>query len=130
MKKLISQVLAACLGLWLATIVIPTVSVTVLPNSNFFGISLIAVWQIFLLLGIIVGLLNYFVKPVINIITLPLRILTLGLFGFVVNMAIIWVADAMFKELTVPLFLPLIETTLLVWILNFVFQKILVKKEV
>jgi putative membrane protein len=38
-----------------------------------------------LLVAIILGLVNFLVKPIISLLTLPLNILTLGLFGFIVN---------------------------------------------
>lgn len=38
-------------------------------------------------------LLNFFVKPLLNIITLPFRWITLGLFQFIVNAGLIWILD-------------------------------------
>lgn len=35
--------------------------------------------------AIVLGLINMFIKPIINILTLPINLLTLGLFSFVVN---------------------------------------------
>lgn len=115
MKKLLSQIVAAIAGLWLAAKFIPGIEVP------------IEQWQLFLTLGAILGLLNFFVKPVINAITLPLRIITLGLFGIAVNMAMLWFLDSMFDELSMPLFLPLFYTTLIIWGINFIIQKILIK---
>ncbi len=89
MKKLLFNIVSAGLGLWLATMFVQEVKIAVLPDSNFFGINLTSQWQLFLLFGIILGLLNFFVKPILNVITLPLRIITLGLFSFVINMACI-----------------------------------------
>jgi len=96
MRKLLSQVAGAGIGLWLVTLFVPGVVVKVFPDSNFFGFQLTALWQIFLLLGIILGLLNYFVKPVLKIISLPLEILTLGLFSIAMNMALLWFLDFFF----------------------------------
>lgn len=120
MKRLLFQLVAATLGLWLASMFVPGVIITMLPDSSFFGFPLTASWQMVLLLGIILGLLNFFVKPILNVITLPLRIITLGLFSFVINMALIWILDAMFKELYIPLYLPLLFTAVIIWGLNFV----------
>lgn len=38
-----------------------------------------------ILTAIVLGLINMFIKPIINILTLPINLLTLGLFSFVVN---------------------------------------------
>lgn len=119
-KKLLFQIIAAMLGLWLASSFVPGVQLNLLPDSSFFGISLTQTWQIFVLLGIILGLLNFFVKPILNVITLPLRVITLGLFGLLINGALIWVIDVMFQEFSAPFLYPLLWTSLIVWGLNFV----------
>ncbi|MCL4150193.1 UNVERIFIED_CONTAM: hypothetical protein GTU68_063764 [Idotea baltica] len=45
------------------------------------------------IVAIVLGLLRIFVKPLIILFTLPLTILTLGLFLFVINACIIMLAD-------------------------------------
>lgn len=115
MKKLTLYILAAILGLWVAATYVPNVSVTVYPDTHFFGFNLTANWQVLVLLGIILGLINYFVKPVLDVITLPIRIITLGFFGFIIDMGLIWAVDIMFKEFSAPLIYPLLDTTLIVW---------------
>lgn len=120
MKRLLFQLVAATLGLWVASMFIPGVMVTVLPDSSFFGFPLTQMWELIILFGIILGLLNFFVKPLLKALTLPLEIITLGLFSFVINMGLIWVVDAMFKELYIPLYLPLLYTSLTIWGLGFV----------
>ena len=127
MKKLLSQIISAILGLWLATLFVSGVVVNVYPDSNFFGVAIRSSWQMFLLLGIIIGLLNYFVKPILKLISLPLEIITLGLFSIVINMAMIWAVTLIFRELTAPLYLPLLWTSLLIWALNLIISKILVR---
>ncbi|MEK7664283.1 MAG: phage holin family protein [Patescibacteria group bacterium] len=129
MMKLISQILAAVLGLWLAVLFVPEVGIELLPDSSFFGIGLTSVWQIFLFLGIVLGLLNFFIKPVLDLITLPLRIITLGLFSLAINMAMIWVVDVIFKELSAPLIWPLLWTTFIIWGLSTLLSIFVKEKE-
>ena len=83
---------------------------------------------IFLVLGIVLGLLNYFLKPLLRALSLPLEIITLGLFTIVINMALIWLLDMMFDELSVPFFLPLLYTTLIILALNIIISFFLAKK--
>lgn len=118
MKRLISQIIAAIIGLQLASLFVQGVIVRTYPTSNFFGLSLTAQWQIFLVLGLVLGLLNYFLKPLLKALSLPLEILTLGLFTLVIDAALIWLLDMIFDELTVPLLMPLLYTTLIIWGLN------------
>lgn len=127
MKKLIAHIVAGSLGLFITTIFIAQVSIVLYPDSNFFGIKIFGSWQLFLLLGSILGLLNYFVKPILNVLTLPIRIITLNLFSFIINMALVWFVDAIFREFTAPLLYPLFWTTLIIWgitiILSIIFKE-------
>ena len=127
MGKLLSQIIAGALGLWLATLFVQGVVIRVYPASNFFGFTLTQQWEIILILGIVLGLLNYFLKPILEAFSLPLEIITLGLFTVVINMALIWLLDIMFDELYVPFFLPLLYTTLIIWGINVVIGFFLIK---
>ena len=129
MSRLLSQIIVAMLGLWLATMFVPGVIVRAYPTSNFFGFPLTAQWEIILVLGIVLGLLNYFLRPLLKALFLPLEIITLGLFTIVINMGLIWLLDKMFDELYIPLFLPLLYTTLIVWGLNIIIQFFIIKKQ-
>ena len=128
MKRLLSQVVSAILGLWLATLFVSGVVIRAYPTSVFFGFSLNAQWEIILVLGIVLGLLNYFLKPILKALSLPLEIISLGLFTIVINMALIWLLDLMFDELAVALFLPLLYTTLIIWASNVIIGFFLIKK--
>ncbi len=43
--------------------------------------------------ALVLGLLNTFVRPIVTILTLPINILTLGLFSFIINIGFIYLAD-------------------------------------
>lgn len=45
-----------------------------------------------LIAALVIGLLNLFVRPVLLILTLPVTVLTLGLFMFVINALMFWAA--------------------------------------
>ncbi|MEI7424711.1 MAG: phage holin family protein [Candidatus Staskawiczbacteria bacterium] len=128
MKRLLSQIISAILGLWLAVLFVPEVIIRTYPQSNFFDFPLTNQWELIILLGIVLGLMNYFLKPILKTLSLPLEILTLGLFTLVINMGLIWLLDLMFDELYIPLFLPLIYTSLIIWGLNIIIGLILIKK--
>ncbi len=46
----------------------------------------------YVIAALIFGILNSFVKPVLKILSLPLMILSVGLFTFVINIFIVWFA--------------------------------------
>lgn len=129
MKKLLSQIASAILGLWVATLFVQGVAVKVYAESNFFGFAITQPWEMFLLLGIALGLLFYFVRPLLKTLMLPFEIITLGLFTIVIDAGLIWLVDRIFDELYVPWFLPLLYTTLIIWVLNLIFTKFLIRNE-
>jgi putative membrane protein len=57
------------------------------------GIHVKSFWTA-LLFALVLGLLNALVRPLLVLLTLPITILTLGLFLVVVNGLIFWLADA------------------------------------
>jgi putative membrane protein len=46
-----------------------------------------------LVFALVLGLLNAFLRPVILLLTLPLTLITLGLFTLVINAIVFWVAQ-------------------------------------
>ncbi len=60
------------------------------------GVSVANFW-VALVLVIVLGVINVFVKPVLLILTLPINLITLGLFTFVLNALLI-----MFATVIVP----------------------------
>ncbi|MDP3260228.1 MAG: phage holin family protein, partial [Thermodesulfovibrionales bacterium] len=51
------------------------------------GITFLGEWWGILLTGVVFGLVNTFIRPLIKFFTLPLLIFSLGLFTFVINAA-------------------------------------------
>ena len=119
MRKLLVHFIFGFLGLYLATLFIPGVEV-----QGSLGESI----RVLILAGIVLGLVNFFLKPIINIITFPLRLITLGLFGLVINMAIVWIVDILFLQLIVDGLVPLFWTGLLIWILGALLSFPIIKK--
>lgn len=59
-----------------------------------------------LVLAVVLGIINMFLKPVINLLTLPLNILTLGLFSLVVNALLVMLAGMVVPGFSVTGFWP------------------------
>lgn len=59
-----------------------------------------------LILAVVLGIINAFFKPIINLITLPINIVTLGLFSLVVNALLIMLAGVVVPGFTVDGFWP------------------------
>jgi putative membrane protein len=54
-----------------------------------------------LIFALVLALLNLFIKPLLVILTLPISIVTLGLFLFVINALIILLADKLMDGITI-----------------------------
>ncbi|HBM45375.1 MAG: hypothetical protein UT05_C0011G0019 [Parcubacteria group bacterium GW2011_GWF2_38_76] len=58
------------------------------------GITLTSFW-IAIVLAVVLSALNIFVKPIILLLTLPINLITLGLFTLVINAFIIMIASSL-----------------------------------
>lgn len=57
------------------------------------GVSIASFW-VALIVALVIGILNTLVKPILIVLTLPINILTLGLFVFIINAVLILLASA------------------------------------
>lgn len=58
-----------------------------------------------IIVALVLGLVSAFIKPILLILTLPVNILTLGLFTFVINALLIMLVDALVPSFKVDGFL-------------------------
>ena len=58
-------------------------------------------WLYLLLVGVVVGLLNLTVKPLMTVLSLPFIVFTLGLFFIVINACILYIAAWLLDGLTI-----------------------------
>jgi putative membrane protein len=100
MKMLLRWIITA------ATLLLATNLVMGFEVRNFY-IALIA--------ALVLGLLNAIVRPVLLLLTLPVNILTLGLFTFVINGLLIWFMSSFVKGVEVAGFLPALCVALILW---------------
>lgn len=76
-----------------------------------------------LLFAFVLGVLNALVRPVLLFFTLPLNILTLGLFTFVINAVVFWLAAQLPLGVMVSGFLGAFLAALVVSAVSFVLSK-------
>lgn len=75
-------------------------------------------WGSAFLAALALGLVNGIVRPLMVILTIPMTILTLGLFLFVVNALMFWLAAALAPGFRVRGFLAALLGSLLLTVLN------------
>jgi len=105
-KNLLLKISAGILGLYLADYFLADVSVLNAQSLLFAGTAL--------------GFVNFFIRPILQIAALPLRILTLGIFSFIINISIVWLIKASFSEIAIEGIVALFYTTIIIWILEFI----------
>jgi putative membrane protein len=77
------------------------------------------------LAGLVLALLNLFLKPILTILGAPLHIITPGLSLFLVNMAIIALTAYFVDALEVGGFVSVLEVTVIVWAASTALQLVL-----
>jgi putative membrane protein len=87
MAYFILRVLIAALGLWLATELVDGI------NVSSAGTLILA--------GLLLGVVNAIVKPIVVILTLPFTLVTLGLFLLVVNAAMLGLVAAFLPDFAI-----------------------------
>ncbi len=116
------QIVAAILGLWLVQKYVPGVDFL----GPIFPLNWIRIEDYFntlIFVGALLGFLNYFVKPILNKITLPLRIITFNLFSLVILMFLVWLVDIFSPELIIKGIRALFLTAIIVWFIHFLLSK-------
>lgn len=71
-----------------------------------------------LIAALALGLANALVRPLLFILTLPITILTLGLFTFVLNALMILLVSTIVKGFVVDGFIPALLAALLLWVIS------------
>lgn len=67
------------------------------------GLSFTSYWSV-LVTSLILGFLNALVRPILILLTLPINILTLGLFTLIINAIIFWLAGTIVKGFNITSF--------------------------
>lgn len=81
MMWMLSRLLINAAALWVATRLVP-------------GISFDGDWRLLFVVALLFGILNVLVRPILKLLTLPILIVTLGLFIFVLNAVMLWLTGA------------------------------------
>ena len=85
--KFLIKLLVTALAVMLAAYVLPGVEIVDTKTA--------------IIVAVVLALLNTFVKPILIILTIPITLVTLGLFLLVINIIIIKIADGLIDGFTV-----------------------------
>ncbi|MEK7581995.1 MAG: phage holin family protein [Patescibacteria group bacterium] len=101
----------SAIAIFAATYFIPGISVL-----NFYT-ALIA--------SFLLGILNITIRPILYLLTLPINLITFGLFSIVLNALIFWFLSAIVKGLQIEGFIPALLGSIFVFAVMFIADKVL-----
>jgi len=82
MMRALLQIVLNGVGVYVASQLVP-------------GIHYTGSWSYLLVVGLVMGIVNLLVKPIVTFFSFPLVVLTLGLFFLVINGLMLWLAAAL-----------------------------------
>jgi len=113
MRKLLLKVIANIVAFYCVAKLFPSIHLNGMET---------AVWA-----GLILGGVNLLIRPLLFLITLPVNLLTLGLFTLVLNTWMVMLTDKFLSGLQIPGFLLALATAVIISVCNMVFQAFEVK---
>jgi putative membrane protein len=82
-------------------------------------------WGPLLLGAAVLGIANAVLKPILAVLTLPLIIITLGLFYFVLNIAMLALAEWVAPDFSINGFWTYVGSVIVIWLVNWVLHSLL-----
>ena len=104
--------LASSLLLYVTALIVPGFKITSFPRA--------------MMAAIIVGLFNMLLRPILLFLTLPINIITLGLFTFVVNAVILRISAGVMKGFDISGWLPAFLGAIVMVIIQLIASQIFV----
>lgn len=86
-KKLMLMIISPALSIYLTSLIVDSIHIGTLEGL--------------IILSIFLGVLNMTLKPILKLLALPATILTLGLFSFVINGAILFIAFKLAPDVSI-----------------------------
>ena len=120
-RNFVVRVIVNGVALWVAALVVDGVDLA--EGDSDWTSKLVTIFLVALLFGVI----NAFIKPIVNLLSLPFIVLTLGLFTFVVNAFMLqiteWISNAVGLSFTIDSFFwdaiwAALIITVVSWLLN------------
>jgi len=79
---------------WITSVVAILIAAYLIPGVH---VTLLGA----VVLAVVLGIFNVFLKPLLTILTLPITILTLGLFSLVINALLVMLADVLIPDFAI-----------------------------
>ncbi|HPX94287.1 MAG TPA: phage holin family protein [Candidatus Moranbacteria bacterium] len=99
---------------WFLSTLAVMIAAYILPDEAIFVQS----FFVALVVAVVLGFLNTIIKPILIILTLPIEIVTLGLFTFVINAFLVMVTSAIVPGFHITNFWWALAFSLVLWLIN------------
>ena len=100
MRSFIGRVLINGLALWVASWILPGLDISTSATTDAVaqtgisqGTDVAGTALAYVFIGLIFGLVNAFIRPLVSFLSLPITILTLGLFTIVISAAMLYLTS-------------------------------------
>jgi len=87
----------------------------------------VASFYIALIVALLLGLVNAFIRPILIILTLPVTVISLGLFIFVINGSLLWFLSTFIDGFNIDGFFPAIIGAIVVSVFSWMGNRFIVK---
>lgn len=77
-----------------------------------------------LVVAVVLGVLNAFVKPILVFLTLPITLVTMGLFLLVINVSLVMFTAYLVPGLTVASWLWALAFSIVLWLISWFFETV------
>ena len=98
---------------------------TLLLIANYIPGITVSSFTIAVIVAILWGIIGLTVRPVLNLLTLPINLLTFGLFSFILNALLFWILAAFVPGFSVAGFVPALEGSVILMIVAWALHSIL-----
>ena len=113
--KLLITWLASALAILLSAWLVPGVYI------SGFGVALIA--------AVVLGAVNAIIRPILIVLTLPINILTLGLFTLIINAAMVALSAAVLSGFSISNFWTAILFSLILTVIDWIMEGLIKEKK-
>lgn len=87
------------------------------------GVAISGIWAA-LWLAIFLAIINIIIRPILIVVTLPINILTLGLFTFVINALLVWLSSTIIAGFSVAGFLPALYFSVILSVVSYLLNTV------
>src|SRR3989344_2310383 len=89
------------------------------------GVEVGGGWVTILLVALVWSVITLIIRPVLSLLTLPVTIITFGLFAFILNALLFWAMTLVVPGFVVTGFLPALLGVVVLSVFNWLIQKVL-----